>query len=72
MSDHVLTLRYSDDGGYNFSNRRERDIGIDGEFRKRLRFQRLGMALERIYEIQCSSPRHCALISAVMIADTER
>lgn len=72
MSDQYLGLRYSDDGGKTFCNWKERDLGDTGQFRKRLRFQRLGSFVERVFEVECSAPRHVSIIGAVMIGETER
>ncbi len=49
-------LRYSDDGGYTWSNERITTIGAIGQYRNRAVWRRLGHARERVYEITVSDP----------------
>jgi hypothetical protein len=57
-------LRFSDDGGHTWSNEHWREIGEDGDFGKRVRWQRLGYARDRVYEVSGSDPVKIALIDA--------
>lgn len=65
-TDHFVSLRYSDDGGHNFSNWKTKSLGAVGEYGKRVRFRRLGQFLNRVFEIQISSPAQRDMISASM------
>ncbi len=55
-SDPQAMLRYSDDGGYNWSNERVVSIGLMGQYKNRAVWRRLGQARERIWEITVSDP----------------
>jgi hypothetical protein len=65
-SDHFVSLRYSDDGGRNFSNWKTVSLGAIGEYGKRVRFKRLGDFRNRVFEIQVSSPSQRDLLRASM------
>ncbi len=67
MSDRKVLISYSDDGGRNWSNWRERSLGEVGEYAKRVRFWRLGRFRNRIYRIRVSSPVKRDLLGAVVI-----
>lgn len=47
----VLCLRYSNDGGSNWSNYRQKNTGSTGNYRALLRWRSLGMARDRVYEV---------------------
>lgn len=64
MIDRKVFLCYSDDGGRNWSNWRERSLGETGEYNKRIRFNRLGAFRERIWRIRVSSPVKRDIIAA--------
>lgn len=64
MSD-VIQVCYSDDGGRNWSNWRELDLGETGEYRKRLRARRLGSARQRVWWIRTSAPQTVQVLGAV-------
>lgn len=49
-------LRYSDDSGHTWSDFMARDLGLAGEFRKRVIWWRLGRSRNRVYEISYSDP----------------
>lgn len=67
MSDRYCKIRYSKDGGYNWSHWRTVSLGELGEYqdRTRLRFRRLGMARTFIFDIEVSSPMRSDLLMAV-------
>lgn len=46
-----LVLRWSTDGGHTWSNEYARDCGKSGQFRKRVRWTRLGRARDMVFEI---------------------
>ncbi|MBA2403175.1 MAG: hypothetical protein H0V66_00265, partial [Bdellovibrionales bacterium] len=47
-TDHAVDMRYSDDGGHNWSNFKARSLGAAGEFRQRVTYTRLGSTRARI------------------------
>lgn len=59
-------LRWSDDGGHQWSSQREASIGKLGQFLTRLRFTRLGQSRQRVYELSISDPVKVVLISAII------
>lgn len=69
MSEPTLQIRYSDDGGRNWSNWRELGLGEVGEYEKRLRCRRLGAARQRCWEISTSAPVVCNVLGAVAYAE---
>jgi len=64
-ADHKITMDYSDDGGRNWSNKRERSLGAQGEYGRRVRFNRMGSTRQRVYRISTSSPARVDLLGAV-------
>jgi hypothetical protein len=65
-ADHFVSLRYSDDGGRNWSNWKTVNLGAVGEYSKRVRFKRLGSFRNRVFEVQVSSPAQRDLLRASM------
>jgi len=65
--DHYVRLQYSDDGGYNWSNWAQEDIGATGEYGKRMVFTRQGSTRNRVYRITCSSPRRRDLLGGAVV-----
>lgn len=64
-SDPQIMLDYSDDGGRTFSGRQMwRSMGSGGQFRKRLRWLRLGRSRSRIYRATISDPVRRTVIAA--------
>lgn len=61
-------LRWSDDGTKSWSNERMESIGKAGEFRKRVRFLRLGQSRQRTYELSCSDPVPYRIVDSYLIA----
>ncbi|TNW23428.1 hypothetical protein EIP73_11700 [Xylella fastidiosa subsp. pauca] len=55
MSRKVM-LRYSKDGGHNWSAWVERDLGDVGAFQKRLRRYRLGQGRQWVFDIRITDP----------------
>lgn len=64
----VVSLRWSDDGGHAWSNYRDKGIGNQGEFRKRVMWRRLGAPRDRVYELSCSDPVPLRIIDAHLTA----
>jgi len=63
-----IVLRYSDDGGHNWSNERQTSAGLTGQTDLRVKFNRLGMSRrgpsDRIFELSGTDPFKVALLSA--------
>lgn len=65
MSDRKVFVCYSDDGGRNWSNWRERSLGEIGEYNKRIRLNCLGSFRNRLMRIRVSSPVKRDLLGVV-------
>jgi len=65
-TDHILRLRYSKDGGRNWSNWKDRSLGAIGEYEKRLRIRRLGEHVQIVFEFTTSSARKTDVLGAVL------
>jgi len=65
MNDRKVTLQYSRDGGRNWSNGKERSLGEIGEYRKRVRFHRLGTHVQYVVKFRTSSPIKATVLGAV-------
>lgn len=65
----LVQLRWSDDNGHTFMNARTKTLGATGEFRKRVRFTRLGQARDRVYELSCSEPVPFTIMGARINAE---
>ena len=64
-SDPLIALDWSDDGGRTYSARKPpRSIGKIGAYRQRLRWNRMGMARNRIYRAIVSDPVKRAIVAA--------
>lgn len=68
-SDPIVQLRWSDDYGHSFFNARTKSIGAVGDFKKRVRFTRLGQARDRVYELSYSEPTPFTIMGARINAD---
>jgi hypothetical protein len=55
-SDPRATLYYANDGGQVFSAMPTRSLGAQGARRQRVRWNRLGMARDRVYRVDISDP----------------
>jgi hypothetical protein len=72
-SDPKMMLRYSNDGGYNYSsNEIWQTVGKIGERLVRCRFNKLGMSRDRVFQLIMTDPVKWVLISARMDASTEK
>lgn len=63
-SDPQAMLRWSDDGGHTWSNEYWVAIGKIGKYRTRAKWNRLGSARDRVYEIRITDPVKVVLIGA--------
>lgn len=64
VTDHHCSIRYSDDGGHNWSNARVVSIGTSGEYRRQVNLRRLGRTRHRVWEIEVSSPAKRDIVAA--------
>ncbi len=67
---HILELRYSKDGGNNFSNPREKTLGTTGNFIAKPTFTRLGRGEQFVFEISDSSPFRGDILGASIHASS--
>ena len=67
----MMDLRYSNDGGNNWSAWRAIDTGQDGDFLQPLTVRRLGMARQRIWELRDTGERAIDLLSASIFLEVE-
>lgn len=72
MSDRKLTIRYSTDGGHNWSDRRVIDMGDTGAFNKVLEERRFGRGTEWIFDIEISGCPRVDLLDASWQAEVTR
>jgi hypothetical protein len=63
-TDPQAILRFSDDGGHNWSNEKTGSIGKMGETRTRRIWRRLGRSRDRVYEVKITEPVKVVLIGA--------
>lgn len=64
-------LRWSNDGGFTWSNEYWRSIGAAGATRNRAKWNRLGRARDRVYELNFSDPVPRDVIGATLFAQAE-
>lgn len=57
-------LRWSDDGGHVWSNQMFESAGKIGEYKKRVKFNRLGQARDRVWEFTMTDPVKITLLNA--------
>jgi hypothetical protein len=62
--DPMILMSYSDDGGRTYSNDREGSLGAIGQYRKRVKWNRLGRFYQRVVRLRISAPVRRAIISA--------
>jgi hypothetical protein len=63
-SDPQAMLRWSDDGGRTWSNTHSKTIGSLGNYRTRVKFDRLGVSRDRVYELSVSDPIKRVIVGA--------
>jgi hypothetical protein len=64
--DPKMSLRWSDDNAHTWSNSYTRSCGKAGEYKKRVRWLRLGRARDRIFEISCSDAVGYRIVDAYL------
>lgn len=65
-----MMLRYSDDGGHTWSNRREATMGKIGQYGARAKWNRLGRGRNRVFEVSVTDPVKRVILGA--FADVEK
>lgn len=68
---HFVEVRYSNDGGENYSNWRLLDIGTTGSFLKELILRRLGFCRDRVWEFRDTSAVIADVLAASVIMESE-
>ncbi len=66
MSDQYVRMRYSDDGGHNWSDWEAVPIGEVGQYVKKVQWTRLGSTYQRVYQFAVSSPRKRDILGATV------
>ena len=66
-ADPVVRIRWSDDGGYTWSNGILLNIGKTGERNVQVKARRLGMALMRVYEFLTVEPVPITILNAYVV-----
>lgn len=67
--DHFVEVRYSKDGGRNWSNWKCRSIGQIGQYQQRVKLNRMGVSRTWVFDIKVSSPRKRDLLGAVVTVE---
>jgi hypothetical protein len=62
-------LRFSDDGGFTWSNENWVSIGVQGNYYARAMWRRLGWARDRIFEVVITDPIKAVIVSANLKAE---
>jgi hypothetical protein len=60
----LVSLRFSDDGGKSFNNPITQSLGALGQYQQSLKWTRLGLARNRVFEVSWSCPTKSALNGA--------
>ena len=66
-----VMVRWSNDGGFTWSNEYWLPIGAAGQTRNRAKINRLGEARDRVYEVNYSDPTPRDIIGATLFGETE-
>lgn len=59
-----IYLRYSNDGGFTWSDLLKNDLGRKGDYSKRVIWRRLGSARDRVWEVSINDPIRFTLLNA--------
>jgi hypothetical protein len=62
-------LRWSNDGGSTWSNEHWTSIGVQGAYKNRAIWRRLGMARDRIFEVVVTDPIKAVIVAANLKAE---
>lgn len=69
-SDPQAMLRWSNDGGSTWSSEHWKSIGLQGKYKNRAIWRRLGTARDRIFEVAISDPVRAVIISSNLEASS--
>jgi hypothetical protein len=64
-------IRWSNDGGFTWSNEYWRTIGAAGATKNRMKINRLGRARDRVYEVNFSDPTPRDIIGSTLFGEAE-
>lgn len=64
-------LRWSNDGGFSWSNEHWTSIGAAGQVTNRAKWNRLGAARDRVYELNFTDPVARDVIGATLFLEDE-
>lgn len=64
--DPMVMLAYSDDGGHTYSSELWRSIGKIGQYKTRVRWNKLGRSRDRVYKIRISDPVFVQINEAIL------
>lgn len=64
-----IDIRYSKDGGRNWSDWRKLDMGETGDFVKRIQARRLGRSRQWIFDIRVTDPVRADLIAGSFLPE---
>ncbi len=59
-----VDIRYSKDGGRNWSNWKQRSLGEVGDFLKRIRVRRMGQGIHWVFDVRVTDPVRADFIAA--------
>lgn len=62
----LVSLTWSDDGGFTWASQRTRELGQMGTYRTRVIWNRLGRSLDRVFEVNGTSQVKTTLIDALI------
>jgi len=63
-----VMLRWSDDGGKTYGNEHWADCGQIGQYLTRVKWEQLGMARDRVYELNFTDAAECRIVDAYLQA----
>jgi len=67
--DPLATIRFSKDGGMTYGPEHELNIGAVGQYRKRVKFNRIGQARDLVVDYEVTGKTKCNLLAAYIEAD---
>ena len=70
MTDHVITIEVSTDGGHTFGAMTQHDLGNTGAFVKQVKRNRCGQSNQFCIRISKSSPIKVPILAAVIQAES--
>jgi hypothetical protein len=63
-------LRWSDDGGSTWSNEHWKSIGVQGKYKNRAIWRRMGWSRDRVFEVVVTDPINAVIVAANLKADS--